>query len=82
MLFQRLNRLERLNRLIRTKSTGSAKDLARRFGCTDRTVRNMMDELRDFGAEIKYCNRMRSYYYNDPVSLCFDPNKIGSRKVN
>ena len=62
-LIQQLQQLERLDALIRRKSTGSPKELARKFSVSERTVYNLLEALRQMGAEIEYCHSRCSYYY-------------------
>jgi biotin operon repressor len=64
-------RLERLAYLIQRKATGSPEELAEKLGVSVRTVANLLDQLRNWGAEIAYCRDRGSYYYVYPVELCF-----------
>lgn len=70
-LVEQLNRLERIDQLIRLKATGSPKKLAKRMNISERTVYYLIDSLRDFGAEIKYCRDKASYYYCNEVKFKF-----------
>jgi len=65
------NRLERLAFLIQRKATGSPEELAERLDVSRRTVYNLIDLLRDQGAEIDYCRSRASFYYVRPVKICF-----------
>ena len=71
-LFERLRQLERLDQLIRMKATGSPKDLARRMEVSERTIHNLMNSLKLFGAEIGYCRNRESYYYLNEIKFRFD----------
>ena len=62
-LIAQLQRLDRLDGLIRRKATGSSDQLAARLGCSRRTVYNLLETLRELGAEIHYCTERRSYHY-------------------
>lgn len=71
-LFEQLRQLERLDQLIRLKATGSPKDLAQRMDVSERTIYNLMDNLRTFGAEVGYCRNRESYYYENDIKFRFD----------
>lgn len=60
-----LEKLKRVDRLIRIKGTGSPKELAERIGVSERTAFQYIDWLKKLGAPIKY-NRIReSYVYTE-----------------
>lgn len=65
------NRLERLAYLVQRKATGSPEELAERLEVSRRTVYNLIDLLRNQGAEIDYCRERGSFYYVQPVKICF-----------
>lgn len=68
-LIQQLQQLERLDALIRRKSTGSPKELARKFSVSERTIYNLLEVLRQMGAEIEYCHTRCSYYYTFQIKF-------------
>ncbi len=58
-----LERLKRIDQLIRIKGTGTPAQLAQRLGFSERTVYDYLNMMKDMGAPIKYCNFRQSYYY-------------------
>ena len=68
---QQLEMLDRLHCLIRRRGTGSPKSLAKRLEVSERTVYNLLDIMRDLGAEITYCRCSKTYYYEEPVEFQF-----------
>jgi len=56
--------IERIDQLIRMKATGSASDLASRIGIGRSTVYEVLEVMKNMGAEIEYCNQKRSYCYS------------------
>jgi predicted DNA-binding transcriptional regulator YafY len=60
-----LSRLERIDRLIRIKGTGSAMELARKIGVSRRSVFDYLNILKDRGAPIKYSLKRKTYYYEE-----------------
>ncbi|SIO41646.1 HTH domain-containing protein [Chitinophaga niabensis] len=60
-----LQRLERIDRLIQTKATGTPTKLASRIGISERCVYKYLNLMKDFGAPIKFDNGRQSYYYDE-----------------
>ena len=79
--------LQRIDRLIARKGTGSAKELGSLVGISRSSVFNYFDILRSFGAEIDYCEVKKSYYYVDgkkprlPVLSASDSENIHGGKT-
>lgn len=63
MLSELLDRLERLDHLIRHKSTGTPNQLAVRLNISERTLYGFLSEMRELGAPIKYSRSKQTYYY-------------------
>jgi len=63
--------LERLVKLIEHECTGSPTELGQRLGVTDRTAKCYIAQLRDMGADIKYCTHLNSYYFASPITFRF-----------
>lgn len=65
-----LDRVEYLDYLIRRKSTGTPKELAKKLGISERWLYELLKELRhDLGCPIKYSRSRRSYVYKKKGSL-------------
>lgn len=54
-------RLVYLKELIEKEQVKSPHEIALRFDCTEKTVRNMINRLRDEGINIEYCKTKRRY---------------------
>ncbi|WP_373275029.1 HTH domain-containing protein [Parapedobacter tibetensis] len=54
-------RLDYLLELINKRRLHSPKEIAEKFNCTEKTVRNMINVLRKKGHKIEYCNQNRKY---------------------
>jgi len=66
-LYNYLNRIERLDLLIRQKRTGSPKDLAKKLDISERWLYILLDELKtDLNCPIRYDRRSGSYVYDEP----------------
>jgi DNA-binding IclR family transcriptional regulator len=60
---EKIKMIERIDQLIRMKATGSARDLAKRINVSKSTVYEILEIMRNMGAEIEYCSHRRSYIY-------------------
>ena len=66
-LYNYINRIERMDRLIRRKSTGTPKELADKLNISERWLYIFLDELRsELDCPIRYDRRKRSYVYEIP----------------
>lgn len=63
----RLERAERIHRLICLRSTGPPAEFARRLGMSRAGLFKCLRELREMGAPIAYCSSRRTYEYLRPV---------------
>ena len=61
---QKIQVIERVDGLIKLKSTGTADDLSRRLCVSRRSVYNILELMRNMGAPIEYCQIRRTYYYS------------------
>ena len=86
-LLEQLEMLERLDKLIERKGTGTAEELALRLGICRRSVFNYMEKLRFYGAEIAFCPTRKSFYYVEdnrptlPILSKQNSRKIGGGKI-
>ena len=58
-----LRRLNELHNLIEQECTGSPKQLANRLYVSERLIYCLIEQLRDYGAEVRYDRGRRTYYY-------------------
>ncbi|WP_299837766.1 HTH domain-containing protein [uncultured Tenacibaculum sp.] len=61
---QKIQVIERLDQLIKLKSTGTADDLSRRLNISKRSVYNILELMKRMGAPIKYNQTRQTYYYS------------------
>lgn len=64
MFWELFNDLERLDFLIRKKSTGTPTELARRLEMSERNLYYILGTMKMRGAPIAYCKKRKSYYYH------------------
>ena len=69
-LYDYLNRIERLDLLIRQKRTGPPKELAEKLDISERWLYTLLDELKtELDCPIQYSRRRRSYIYEKPGKI-------------
>ncbi len=65
-----LDNLQRLVEAIEQKSTGNAREIAKKLNVSERMVYNYLDVLKnEFGAPIKFNRSTQSYYFTEAGSL-------------
>ena len=66
---EEIERLKRLDQLIRLKATGTPAQLASRLHVSERTVYNEILTLRLLGAPVEFCKVRNSYFYSYEVEV-------------
>ena len=79
-----LERLERIDRLIRIKGTGTPAELAARLKMSERNIYQYLNLMRDLGAPIKFDPSRETYYYSEEGQfiICFQPATKGDKDQN
>lgn len=63
-------RIQQLDRLIRTKSTGNVKALSSKMRISERAVFYYINTIKKLGAPVKFSRTRQSYYYEEEGHLC------------
>lgn len=73
-----IERLKRMDQLIRRRSTGTADEFADKMGICRSVLMDHLREMKDMGAPIAYCKIHGSYYYAQEcrLKLCFDKEEL------
>ncbi len=79
---EQINRLQRIDQFIRTESTGCPKDFAAKLNISASTLFELLNYLKQLGAEIYYNHDKLSYTYVVPVKLIFKLEKQELSKVS
>jgi len=66
-----LQRIERIDQLIRLNATGTPKELAERLGVGETVLYETLALMKQYGAPIYYDKGMQSYYYKEPCTFEF-----------
>lgn len=64
-----IERLKRIDRLVKMKATGNPGQLARKIGISERSIYQYLNELRELGAPISYSFFDNSYIYLEEGGL-------------
>ena len=67
--FKAFDRINKINQLIKNKSTGNPKEFANKLNISKSILFLILKDFRAMGAHIKYCNELRSYFYTKPVEI-------------
>ncbi len=62
-------RLSYLFEMIRKGRLQSPKELEIKFNCSERTIRRMINHLRDLGIEVEYCRKKKKYLIDSGCEL-------------
>jgi predicted DNA-binding transcriptional regulator YafY len=69
-LYKQLRRMDRLDRMLQTRSTGTPKELAQKLELSPSHVYQIIRSLKsDFNAPIYYSRTEQSYYYDEECCL-------------
>jgi biotin operon repressor len=68
-LFEYLDRISRMHKLVLNRRTGSPCEFASRLGVSRTSLYEMIDELRSRGAPILYSKSSRTFYYSEPFDV-------------
>lgn len=60
---KQMERIERVDKHIKQKSTGKPEEFAARLNISKRQLFRIIEELKDFGAPIEYSRSLRTFYY-------------------
>ncbi|WP_293904848.1 hypothetical protein [Sphingobacterium sp. UBA5670] len=82
-LFQYIDRINLLDKLIRQRRTGTPIELSKRLGISVSRLYAMMDELRGRGAPIEYSRQDYTYYYTYEfmISISLKMEALGDDKL-
>lgn len=68
-LLKSIERLKRMDDLIKKEITGTSKEFAEKLGISRSMLMENLNEMKELGAEIAFCSRRRSYHYTDRFSV-------------
>ena len=71
--FEKAEKLNYLDKLLREEQTGNLDQLARTMGISRSQMHNYIDNLKLHGFPIEYDRDRQTYYYSDPDLLTVQP---------
>ena len=74
-LLKYIDRVKRIDNLIRLKATGSPKELAFKLGTSEWVIYQHLKEMKELGAPIAYCFQDNSYIYLEKGKFDFSFQK-------
>ncbi|MDP4272673.1 MAG: HTH domain-containing protein [Bacteroidota bacterium] len=66
-----LQRIERIDQLIRLQATGTPKELANRLSLSESVIYQTLAFMKKYGAPIYYNKYLESYCYEEPCFFVF-----------
>lgn len=70
-LVSQLERIQYIDYLIQSKVACSNKSLAIKLNISERQVINTLNVMKSLGAPIKYCKKLKAYYYDENKKFIF-----------
>lgn len=68
-LLKSIDRLKRIDSMIRRQATGTSDEFARKLGISRSMLMENLREMKELGAEICFCPHRRSYFYANEFGL-------------
>jgi len=68
-LFEMKDRIDYFHALIKRESTGSACEFAEKLHLKKSQLHNIINEFRDYGADIQYDKIRRTYFYSNNFNI-------------
>lgn len=68
MIYQ-LERIKKINRMIKSANTGSPKEFAGELGISESHFYRYIEELQEMGIPIQYSRARKTYYYENNTEL-------------
>ena len=66
-----LKRISRIDKLIKLKATGTPKIFAKMLGISERTLYDVIKDMKELGAPVYYSPERQSYCYKHNVEFVF-----------
>jgi transcriptional antiterminator len=73
-----VDRLYEIHKLILQERTGAPDEFASKFHLSRRQLYNILDELKDWGAEVKYSRTKHTFYYANDFDIKINKLQLSS----
>jgi hypothetical protein len=71
-LFENLERIKKMNRLIKSGHSGAPTEFALTMGISQSHLFRSLNELQQYGLDIQYSRSMKTYFYGNDKELAID----------
>jgi len=79
---EQIERLQKLNKLIEQEKTGTPEELAAKLRIGKRQLYNLLEVLKNTGAEIEYAKKIKSYRFKrQKVKIDFSLSLIEETEI-
>jgi hypothetical protein len=68
-LFQYLDRINMMHKLLNNSSTGTPEEFAQQLGISRSSLYELIDELKSRKAPIRYSKSAKTFYYEEPFEI-------------
>jgi hypothetical protein len=68
-VFEYLDRISKMHKLVLRRRTGTPAEFARQLGVSRTSLYELLDELRSRGAPITYSKSTRTFFYSQPYDI-------------
>ena len=68
-VFEIIERLERINKCLKEKRTGTAKEFAAKIGISRSMLFNYLDYLKSYDIQIKYERKRNSFVFEEDIEI-------------
>ena len=68
-MISQLQRVQKINRMIKSARTGSPREFAGELGISESHFHRYIEELQQMGVPIQYSRARRTYYYENNTEL-------------
>lgn len=68
-LFEYLDRISKMHKLLLRQRTGTPEEFARQLGVSRTSLYELIDELRSRGAPISYSKSLKTFFYRQPYDI-------------
>ncbi|MBF4471756.1 hypothetical protein [Flavobacterium sp. HJJ] len=66
-----IERIKKMHSLIQTEKTGNPRDFAQQMNLSRSHLYNLIEQIKEMDAHIKYCKKKECFYYEKPFDLVF-----------
>jgi len=66
---KQLERYQKIDELISTECTGTPNELAKKLNISRGHLYRLLENLKDYGAEIEYSRKQENFYYTTHFNL-------------